>query len=150
MSATDVPLPHINIPMVSRQTMAPSNDWYQFMESLFLRTGGQTDFVSENTDSLASLDAAKADKTITVSVSGPISGGGTLGANFSIGFTANTGWTVASGTGNKGAYTVYTAGTASATYVQAELQAVMTALANASARIKALEAALFDRGVIAV
>jgi hypothetical protein len=60
----------------------------------------------------------------------------------------DTGWTAATGTALKTAYATYTAGTASGSYVQAELQSVMTALQSASQRIKALEDMCRTHGLI--
>lgn len=60
----------------------------------------------------------------------------------------DTGWTASTGTANKGAYATYSTGTASAAYVQAELQTVMDALQAASRRLKAVEDAARTHGLI--
>lgn len=59
-----------------------------------------------------------------------------------------TGWTAATGTANKGAYATYAGATISATYTQAEVQALDNAARDASQRIKALEDALRSLGLI--
>jgi hypothetical protein len=59
-----------------------------------------------------------------------------------------TGYTQMTGTALKSALATYTAGTASAGYVQAELQSVMTALQSVSQRLKAHEDAGFSHGLI--
>lgn len=58
------------------------------------------------------------------------------------------GWTASTGIASKGAYATYSAGTASATYTQAELQAVMTALQGVSQRLKAMEDMARTHGLI--
>lgn len=143
MSSVSVDLPDISSAMIQRGAL-PSDPWYTFFETLWRRVGGEEDRVAGAEEGID----AKADKTLEISTTGPLSGGGTLDGDIEISFTPDEGWTAATGTANKGAYAAYSAGTASATYTQAEVQSLMDQLEAASQRIKALEDALFDRGVI--
>lgn len=59
-----------------------------------------------------------------------------------------TGFTAATGTALKGAFNASTTFTVSATYTQAEVQAIATALIAARQRIKALEDAMRSHGLI--
>ena len=60
----------------------------------------------------------------------------------------NTGWTAMTGTGSKGALAAAAAGTASAAYVQAELQGALNRIAALEARLKSYDAALIAHGLI--
>ncbi|GAB3744764.1 hypothetical protein [Lysobacter olei] len=60
----------------------------------------------------------------------------------------NTGWSAMTGTGSKASIAAAAAGTASAAYVQAELQAALNRIAALEARLKALDDALFTHGLI--
>lgn len=59
-----------------------------------------------------------------------------------------TGWTVGTGTINKGAFAAYAGATMSAAYVQAEAQATNDAARNANQRLLAIEQALRTHGLI--
>lgn len=60
----------------------------------------------------------------------------------------DTGWTADTGTAKKTANTTYTAPDISAAYVEAEVQAIATALQDASRTIMALKAVLLAKGII--
>lgn len=60
-----------------------------------------------------------------------------------------TGWTASTGTANKGAFNADLAFTVSATYTQSEVQVLADGLLAARRRIKALEDALRNHGLIA-
>lgn len=60
----------------------------------------------------------------------------------------STGWTAMTGTGSKGALAAAAAGTASGSYVQAELQAALNRLAAVEARLKAYDDVFFANGTI--
>lgn len=60
----------------------------------------------------------------------------------------NTGWTAATGTGSKGAFAAAAAGTASAAYVQAELQGALNRIAALEARMVSIDAMLRIHGLI--
>lgn len=60
----------------------------------------------------------------------------------------DAGWTAMTGTGSKGALAAAAAGTASAGYVQAELQTALNRIAALEARLKAYDAALITHGLI--
>lgn len=158
-----VSIPSITVPRVHPDTGVPTDAWYRFDETMFNRTGGINgdrtgtlevrmvaveDDVTFLQQDVGDLQNDKADKAITVTAGNGLTGGGTLAANFTFDAVKNTGWTAATGTANKGVYATYNTGTASAGYVQAELQSVMDALQAATRRIKALEDALRLNGGI--
>ena len=58
------------------------------------------------------------------------------------------GWTAMTGTSSKGALAATSAGTASASYVQAELQTALNRIAALEARMRAYDSALFAHGLI--
>lgn len=60
----------------------------------------------------------------------------------------NTGWSAMTGAGSKATIAAAAAGTASAAYVQAELQAALNRIAALEARLRSLDAALFTHGLI--
>lgn len=60
----------------------------------------------------------------------------------------NTGWTAMTGTGSKGALAAAAAGSASAAYVQAELQGALNRIAALEARMKSYDDALTTHGLI--
>jgi hypothetical protein len=60
----------------------------------------------------------------------------------------DTGWTAMTGSGSKGALAAAAAGTASAGYVQAELQTALNRIAALEARMKSYDAALVSHGLI--
>lgn len=60
----------------------------------------------------------------------------------------DTGWTAMRGMGSKGALAATPAGTASAAYVQAELQRALNRIAALEARLKSYDAALIAHGLI--
>lgn len=60
----------------------------------------------------------------------------------------DTGWTAMTGTGSKAALAAAAAGTASAAYVQAELQGALNRIAALEARLRSLDAALITHGLI--
>lgn len=60
----------------------------------------------------------------------------------------DTGWAAMTGTGSKATIAAAAAGTASAAYVQAELQAALNRIAALEARLRSLDAALFAHGLI--
>ena len=108
-------------------------------------SGGSTgyDFVaSGNTVSLTVSNAT----TIRTSISAAKSGVNADISQFT-GLTGNTGFNAWTGTPNQASHATYT-GTASAGYVQAELQGVMTSLEQATGLIMALLTALLANGVI--
>lgn len=70
-----------------------------------------------------------------------------VGANQVVG-ARDTGWTAMTGTGSKAALAAAAAGTASAAYVQAELQAALNRIAALEARLRSLDAALVTHGLI--
>ena len=91
------------------------------------------------------------DTDLTVNINGYVQSAS--GKGFSVGtnlVVSNrvTGFTQMTGTATKTALATYGAGTASAGYVQAELQAVMNALQEVSRRLKAHEDAMFSHGLI--
>lgn len=59
-----------------------------------------------------------------------------------------TGWTAATGTPARGAFAAAAAGTASAAYVQAELQGALNRIAALEARLIAYDADLRTHGII--
>jgi hypothetical protein len=59
-----------------------------------------------------------------------------------------TGWTASTGTPSRGAFAAAAAGTASAAYVQAELQGALDRIAALEARLIALEADMTTHGLI--
>ena len=73
--------------------------------------------------------------------------GGTPGTWVAV-FAKQTGWTASTGTPARGAFAAAAAGTASATYVQAEANAALTRIAALEARLIALEADARTFGVI--
>lgn len=60
----------------------------------------------------------------------------------------DAGWTAGTGTSEKGTFAAYTGGTASGSYSQVDMQAVMNALVNTSRRVLALERAIRLVGII--
>lgn len=60
----------------------------------------------------------------------------------------NTGWTAMTGAGSKAALAAAAAGTASATYVQAELQGALNRIAALEARLKSYDDAFFAHGLV--
>ena len=72
----------------------------------------------------------------------------TSGNMFITGATANTGWTAGTGTANKAAFAAYAGATHTGAYVQATIQALDDAAKNASQRLKAIEDALRNYGII--
>lgn len=60
----------------------------------------------------------------------------------------DTGWSAMTGTGSKAAIAAAAAGTASAAYVQSELQGALNRIAALEARLRSLDAALFTHGLI--
>lgn len=140
----DVSLPHISTKFLDRSSGLITEEWYDWAESLTNRVGGSNDVIAGSIDDINS----RVPKTTEINTVSPLAGGGPLTASLELSFTANPGWTASTGTANKGSYATYAAGTASGAYVPAELQSVMDALQAATRRIKALEDALFDRGVI--
>jgi len=107
---------------------------------LFLATGGIINWGNGN---------------VTLShTTGVLTASGTLvatqffvGANKVVG-ARDTGWTAMTGTGSKGALAAAAAGTASAAYVQAELQGALNRIAALEARLRSLDAALITHGLI--
>lgn len=144
MTAVAVSLPPINIPYVDKDTFKPTDQFYRWVETIHNRTGGDSGDRFEGTEEAVNeLASGKADKTLTVTLGFGISGtSADLSANFTIGVLQDAGWTFATGTADKGAYATYTAPVISATYTQAEVQALADALQAATRRIKALEDAL--------
>jgi hypothetical protein len=59
-----------------------------------------------------------------------------------------TGWTAATGTPSRGAFAAAAAGTASASYVQSELQGALNRIAALEARLVAYDADLRTTGLI--
>lgn len=69
-------------------------------------------------------------------------------ANVQVIGARNTGWSAMTGTGSKATLAATAAGTASVSYVQAELQDALNRIAALEARLKALDDALFAHGLI--
>lgn len=88
--------------------------------------------------------------TSSQTISGPLSVTASLSVNGTqvIG-PRQTGWTPATGTANKGSFNASQAFTVSSTYTQSEMLEMAEGLVVARKRIKALEDALRDHGLIA-
>lgn len=96
----------------------------------------QTDYVSKSATALQNLASP-----ISVATSYSVNGVKVLGER-------QTGWTAATGTANKGTFNADQTFTVSATYSQAEVQDLATALIADRQRTKALEDAMRAHGLI--
>lgn len=96
----------------------------------------QGDYVSKTTVSSQSLASP-----LNVTTSYSVGGTKVIGAR-------QTGWTAATGTALLGAFNASQAYTASATYTQSEIQAIVTGLQQTRQRIKALEDMARTHGLI--
>lgn len=142
-------IPTITVPVVDMATGVATSQFYRFFETLFNRTGGVNgDRTGTVEVRVTALEDDKADKTLIVTAGNGLTGTHNLSADFTLAAKQNTGWTAATGTANKGAYAAYASPTISATYTQAEVQALADALQAATRRIVALEAALRLNGGI--
>lgn len=154
-----VSLPGITIPVVEKDTRYFTGQWYKFVETIYRRVGGeQGDNVAALSADIITLDTeigeinatllTKADKATTATAGNGLTGGGTLGADFTFDAKQNTGWTTGTGTGNKGSYSTYAGQTVSLVYVAAEAQATDDAVKANSQRLFAIEQALRLNGAI--
>lgn len=139
MPTVKVVLPPINKPIIDRKTGLCDPEWYRFFESARNRMGGDTDQVEGNSETITT----KANSSLTIEVGLGLVGGGNLeGDTVTIDAKQDLGWTVGTGTPNKGAYVAYAGQAISALYTQAEVQALDNATRDNAARILAIEQAL--------
>lgn len=85
--------------------------------------------------------------TATFNVQGSAASGFAVNGTKVVG-ARSTGWTAMTGTGSKAALAAAAAGTASASYVQAELQGALNRIAALEARLKSYDDALVAHGLI--
>lgn len=145
-------IPPINQPVFDRATMLMTEPWYRFLETLRDRTGGDVDAVEGANVSAAQAGASAAQanddvadlRTNMVIAGRGLEGGGAIGDGVRIDALQDDGWVASTGTGDKASpFAPYPAVTASATYDQVQVQALMNALRALSLRYVALEAAMF-------
>lgn len=116
----------------ARQIAAHVNKALRKTDALDLSSDQLTVTLDRDGDVTGSMNVSGAYKVATVQV---------VGARIA-------GWTAATGTPARGAFAAAAAGTASAAYVQAELQGALNRIAALEARLIALQADLTTHGLI--
>lgn len=109
-----------------------------------LTAAAQFTLQTANVSELTNLYFTTARARLSISATGAISYNNVTGV---ISLATNTGWTADTGTASKAAHATYS-GTASALYVQAELQGAMDSLLGVTQSVKAIKDALLANNIL--